>query len=118
MRFEARSASCSAEPEESRVNSSFTAIQRANFSILNAIRDEVRQDAAMACCRFRLHIDLLTAIGELSAEALVSIVETLGNETLFFPRSDIEELLAKPEPLTAILASVRAPASNGATPSD
>lgn len=87
-------------------------VQRANFIILSLIRDAARDDPGTACCRFGLTLVQLKAISELPPDEVMAIVAGMGNEALFFPRDDLDQLLKLPRSVSAVLASAtrRAPA--------
>ena len=89
-------------------STSLNDVQRANFIILSLIRDAAREDAGTACCRFGLTLAQLKAISELPPDDVMSIVAGMGNEALFFPREDLDRLLALPRSVSAVLVSATA----------
>jgi hypothetical protein len=96
------------------------AVQQVNYTTLSAIRDVSREDLGAACCSFGLTMALAKAIRDLTPDKLMSVVVQFGNQTLFCPRADLEDLLAAPPAMRAVLASARAsvpsePASEPAT---
>lgn len=86
-----------------------TNLQRANLSMLIAIKDDIKKDVVSACCKYGLHADQARFIEELSIDRILGIVANLGEECLFPPRQDFFHLLEAPAPLTGRLACVRPP---------
>ena len=92
-------------------------VQHANFIILSLIRDAAREDAGTACCRFGLTLAQLKVISELPPDEVMAIAAGMGNEALFFPREDLDRLLALPRSVSAVLVSATARVQARATQS-
>lgn len=84
-------------------------VQRANLTMLLTMRERIMQDPCLACCIFRLDNTELEAIAALSPDHLLSIVSTMGHESLFHPRRDLVQLLDLPPRLGACMASAGQP---------
>jgi len=82
-------------------------VQRLNFNVLLSMHRSVQEDPGAACCRFGLRAPELEAFSTLSPEAILTIVENAGEESLFRPRKDLAELLSLPAGLSGTIAAAR-----------
>lgn len=84
-------------------------VQRANLTMLLTMRERILHDPGLACCIFRLDSTELEALAALSPDRLLSIVSTMGHESLFQPRRDLVRLLDLPPRLGACMAAAGQP---------
>jgi hypothetical protein len=100
------------------VELAFSNLQRANLTMLMAMRDDIKRDLVSACCRYGLEADQAAFIEALSVDDVLALVANLDDECLFPPRRDLLRLLDTPIPLAGAVASVRPPFNTSSDPSD
>lgn len=84
-------------------------VQMANLCLLTLIRDCALRNIVAACCQFGIAEDLAQFVMALSPAQIFSIIVNLGNESLFFPRQNLPQLLSLPLPLLAPVFAVHPP---------
>lgn len=84
-------------------------VQLSNLTQLLTMRDCIGRDPVSACCIFGLRESDARYLSALSPTQILAIVASVGNETLFLPRSDLFSLLQSPLPLAGALCAVHPP---------
>ncbi|RUP34396.1 MAG: hypothetical protein EKK45_03180 [Curvibacter sp.] len=82
-------------------------VQITNLTMLMTIQDGIKTDEIAACCHFGLQRDQAQYIASLSFPHLLTIVVHLGNESLFFLRQDILNVLQQPMPLVGVMSAAQ-----------
>ena len=82
-------------------------VQRANLTMLMAIKNSVNQDAVWAGCKFGLRAEEVKFFSAVSLERILALVANVGEESLFRPREDLCALLQRPLPLCGPITAAR-----------
>lgn len=84
-------------------------VQTINLQLLYAIRLGMERDLVGTCHKFYLDSAQAERIRGIRPEALVCLVQAMGQTSLFVPRSDILSLLDAPVALAGTWAAVHPP---------
>ncbi|MGQ0597171.1 hypothetical protein [Aquabacterium sp.] len=88
-------------------NLELSTVQIANLTMLMTIQNSIKTDEIAACCHFGLQRDQARYIASLSPPHLITIIVHLGNESLFFPRQDILNVLQQPMALARVMSAAQ-----------
>ena len=82
-------------------------VQRCNLTVALLIREAVLADPGAACCRFGLDSSQLEIFRQLTPDAILSSISSVGHQALFSVHADLGSLLKQPSPLQALVASAQ-----------
>lgn len=88
-------------------NLELSTVQIANLTMLMTIQNSIKTDEIAACCHFGLQREQAQYIASLAPPHLITIIVHLGNESLFFPRQDILNVLQQPMPLARVMSAAQ-----------
>lgn len=88
-------------------NLELSTVQIGNLAMLMTIQDSIKTDEIAACCHFGLQRDQAQYLAGLSFLHLMTIIVHLGNESLFFLRQDILNVLQHPMPLVGVMSAAQ-----------
>lgn len=81
--------------------------QRANLNLLLLLRDAAKHDLGGAICSFGVCRAELSALARLDPDEILSFVCGMGDQALFYPRTDLTALLDMAPPVAAAIAASR-----------